>query len=110
MKALLCRDKEEEQRNPAKYRELTGTRLARSSYLGRDPFGDDPIPEQCTWEDEEGVIQYDKFGSLLANVQDACYRYARVHLRRIISEAIWTRIAKQEHLHKRDPCRFQFAS
>lgn len=103
MKALLCRDKAEELRDPAKYREVAGARLARSSYLGRDPFGDQPVPDECTYEDTEGEEQYDQYGSLLVSVQDACYRYARVHLRRIVSESIWTRIAKQEHYYKRNP-------
>ena len=46
MKALLCRGKEEELRDPAKYREVAGARIDRSSYLGRDPFGDQPVPDE----------------------------------------------------------------
>ena len=68
MKALLCRDKAEELRDPAKYREVAGARLARSSYLGRDPFGDQPVPDECTYEDTDGEEQYDQYGSLLVSV------------------------------------------
>ena len=61
------------------------------------------MPSELTWEDDLGNLQYDKYGDLLVNTQDTCYRYARVHLRRMVSDPIWTRIAKQEHHYRANP-------
>ena len=50
-------------------------RIAKSSYLGQDPFGDKPPDETLTAEQK----------ALLRTLQDRCYTYARVHITRILS-------------------------
>ena len=68
-------------------------RIARSSYLGRDRFGDKPgtgeglEPEQL---------------ALLRSLQDRCLTYARVHCTRILSKELRANIAEMEARHAKD--------
>ena len=62
MKALLKRDHEAELADPEAYKQEAGSRLARSSLLGRNPFGDfhpddDLVNEDGTLTDAVNVLK-----------------------------------------------------
>ena len=64
-------------------------RIARSSYLGKNPFGDKPLdkglkPEQA---------------ALLRSLQDRCHTYVRVHCTRILSKELHANVAEMEARH-----------
>ena len=42
-------------------------------------------------------------GELLSNMQDINHRYARVHLRRILSTRMWQRVVKREQHYVQNP-------
>ena len=46
LRKLLARDAAAERSDPEGFKAQAGTRLAKSSYLGKDPFGDKPLPEE----------------------------------------------------------------
>ena len=125
LRKLLARDAAVETGDPEKYRAQAGSRLAKSSYLGKDPFGDKPLPEElCQAGGEEGSSTEGSAsdgeagtkpaklltseGDLLKTIQDKAYRYARVHLRRIVDEEILTRVAAKEKEVSLYPERFTF--
>ena len=112
LRKLLARDAVAEKIDPAEFKAQIGAKLAKSSYLGKDPFGDKPLPEEL-YEDaedsssEEGTPSetegeeapaklLSSEGDLLRTIQDKAHRYARVHLRRIVGEEIWARVAAKE--------------
>ena len=112
LRKLLARDAVAEKIDPAEFKAQIGAKLAKSSYLGKDPFGDKPLPEEL-YEDaedsssEEGTPSetegeeapaklLSSEGDLLRTIQDKPHRYARVNLRRIVGEEIWARVAAKE--------------
>ena len=65
-------------------------RIAKSSYLGMDPFGDKGSKDPSLTKEQL---------SLLRSLQDRCHTYARVHCTRIISKEIKANIAEMEAKH-----------
>ena len=112
LRKLLARDAVTEKIDPAEFKAQIGAKLAKSSYLGKDLFGDKPLPEELyedaedsssgegTPSEAEGEEAPAKLlsseGDLLRTIQDKAHRYARVHLRRIVGEEIWARVAAKE--------------
>lgn len=87
---LLQRDPKVEAADPkAKGKRYGGGRLSKSSWVGRDPFGDrkPPAPASGTKERAQQL--------LLQDVQDACYQYARVHVHALLDPEISACV--QEH-------------
>ena len=73
---LLRRDPEVKVKDPAtKGKHYGSSRLAKSSWIWRDPFGESALqpPAESSKERAQQL--------LLQDVQDACYHYARVHAR-----------------------------
>ena len=64
--------------------------FAKSSFLGRDPFGDKEPPA--------GMSARHK--AVLKDVQDAIYTYARVHAKRVCSTEVWERVREVERAHE----------
>lgn len=58
------------------------SRIAKSSYLGKDPFGDKPLDDTLEAEQK----------ALLRTLQDRCYAYARVHITRILSTEMLAKV------------------
>ena len=79
-------------------RRVTINKLSKSSFLGRDPSGQRPIPDSL-WEGEE----LSERGTLLKDVQDTVYSYLRVHLPRILDRKILDRVQTHEETYKNDP-------
>ena len=67
--------------------------FAKSSFLGRDPFGDKEPPA--------GMNARHK--AVLKDVQDAIYTYARVHAKRVCSTEVWERVREVERAHEQCP-------
>ena len=70
---------------------MTATKLAKSSFLGRDPTGARPIPASL-WDGDE----LSERGTLLKDVQDMVWDYLRVHMPRILGPVVLTRVQGQE--------------
>ena len=68
--------------------------IAKSSLLGQDPWGDEPIDVES--EGEEESTTYTKAQALLKNIQDQNYGYLTTHLRRILHEDILINVRKEE--------------
>ena len=64
-------------------------RIARSSYLGKNPFGDKPMDKGLKAEQ----------AALLRSLQDRCHTYARVHCTRILSKELCANVAEMEARH-----------
>ena len=105
LKTLLVRNGDRETKDPAKYKQSVSARLARSSHLGNNPFGDEKLgdsmyeeiyAEDAGSEDEPDEVVLSDQGSLLKTIQDMCHRYARVHMSRILSEDIQERVKAME--------------
>jgi len=101
MKALLKRDHEAELADPEAYKQEAGSRLARSSLLGRNPFGDFHPDDDLV--NEDGTLT--DAGNVIKSVQDKAYHYARVHLKRVVSRSIWADVKAHEQVCKDDPRR-----
>ena len=69
--------------------------IVKSSLLGQDPWGDEPIPSEEDQDDEEAYA-YTKVQILLKNVQDQNYSYLVAHLERILHEDIYLDVRKKE--------------
>jgi len=67
------------------------SRISKSSYLGKDPFGDKPLDDTLEAEQK----------ALLRTLQDRCYAYARVHITRILSTEMLAKVHALEDLFKR---------
>ena len=64
--------------------------------------GDDAIlgnDDESDSDDEE----YTEEGNLLKTLQDRAHHYARVHLRRVVGDKIWSRVAEAEREAKANP-------
>ena len=73
-------------------------KLVKSSFLGRDPSGERPIPE-ILWDGEELTEK----GTLLKDVQDTVWDYLRVHLPRNLGQVVLDRVQQQEELYRGHP-------
>ena len=71
------------------------SRIARSSYLGKDPFGDDSNAKNVAGLKPEQL-------ALLRNLQDRCHTYARVHCMRILSKELKANVAEMEARHVKE--------
>ena len=72
--------------------------MSKSSFLGRDPTGQSPIPNNL-WEEGELTEK----GTLLRDVQDTVYLYLRVHLPHILDSVVLDRVQSQEEVYKTHP-------
>ena len=85
-------------------------KVAKSSFLGRDPWGDNALPEPAIAgieaNEEEGTeavpAKYSKEQLLLMDIQDRMYAYLTTHLWRILDESINVDIRAQEILYDND--------
>ena len=77
----------------------TANKLAKSSFLGRDPTGERPIPDSL-WETNDELSEQ---GSLLKDVQDTVWNYLRVHLPRILHKDVHARVQAQEDMYAAFP-------
>ena len=98
MTSLLRRQGTYKEGLSAREGRATATKLARSSFLGRDPTGAKPIPRSL-WEEDE----LSERGTLLKDVQDTVWDYLRVHLPRILGPVVLTRVQQQEWTYKKFP-------
>ena len=64
-------------------------RIARSSYLGKDPFGDVSDAGSVSALEPEQM-------ALLRNLQDRCHTCARVHCNRILNKEIKVNVVEME--------------
>ena len=71
------------------------SRIARSSYLGKDPFGDDGDGKNAAGLKPEQL-------ALLRSLQDRCHTYARVHCTRILSKELKANVAEMEARHVKE--------
>ena len=84
--------------------------MARSSFLGRDPWGDEELPEPAipgTEADEESGAEateakHSKEQLLLMDIQDRMYAYLTTHLWRILAESIHVDVRAREMLYDKD--------
>lgn len=67
-------------------------RIARSSYLGKDLFGDGAKTEEDAGLESEQL-------TLLRSLQDRCHTYARVHCTRILNKELRGNVAEMEARH-----------
>ena len=81
MSHILRRQSTYQEGNGRKSSTAIINKLANSSFLGRDPSGQRPLPAEM-WEDDELT----EHGALLKDVQDTVWHYLRVHLPRILSK------------------------
>ena len=88
-----------ERANPALQKPSKGS-IVKSSLLGQDPFGDEPIPLESDGEDEDAT--YSKVQALLKNIQDQNYGYLTAHLERILHENIMINVRNEEAKYKDD--------
>ena len=64
-------------------------RIARSSYLGKDPFGDVSDAGSVSALEPEQM-------ALLRNLQDRCHTCARVHCNRILNKELKVNVTEME--------------
>ena len=76
----------------------TAGKLAKASFLGRDPTGERPIPSSL-WENGELTEK----GTLMKDVQDTVWNYLRVHLTRILHRDVLARVQAQEDMYHNFP-------
>ena len=108
MRFLMLRDQHKEVSDPEKYAKKIGELVCSSSYLGTNPFGDKPMDPTLLVEDEgeeESPDELTAEGSLLKSIQDRCHRYARVHLPRILSSELESKLKEEEQEDRVDPHR-----
>ena len=73
----------------------TANKLAKSSFLGRDPSGERPtMITDSLWERHELSEQ----GALLKDVKETVWNYLRVHLTRILHKDVHARVQAQEDM------------
>ena len=73
-------------------------KLSKSSFLGQDPSGENPIPASL-WDNEE----LSEKGTLMKDVQDTVWNYLRVHLTRILHKSVLSRVQAQEDMYRNFP-------
>ena len=112
VRSLIMRDHEAEEKNPTLYAKDSASKLAKSSYVGLDPFGDKKIDETLFDEVYDDPVDTSKMrlelsakGNILKSIQDTCHRYARVHLKRILSKDIRARVENMEREDVKDATR-----
>ena len=85
--------------------EVLAGKIAKSSLLGQDPWGDKPlplapIPEEGASEDAQRI--YTEKQTLLKTVQDQTWLYLTTHLKRIVGPEILRHIINEELKYKHD--------
>ena len=112
VRALIMRDHQAEEKDPTLYAKDSASKLAKSSYVGLDPFGDKKIDGTLfdeIYDDPADAstmrLELSAKGSLLKSIQDTCHRYARVHLKRILSKDIRARVEDMEREDVKDTTR-----
>ena len=77
-----------------------GKRVARSSLLGQDPWGDKEVPDDPdAGEDDE---TYTRMQTLLKRIQDDNYMYLTTHFRRILHRDIYLNVKNEEVAYEAD--------
>ena len=98
---------ETESSDPPSAIRLTGV-VAKSSLLGRDPWGDKALPVKPAGEDEETAEGaetapvYTEIQALLKSVQDTTWHYLTTHVKRILQEEILMSVIDLEMEYKAD--------
>ncbi len=80
-------------------------KIAKSSLLGRDPWGDEEIPKRVVaaeGETEESVSTYTSEQVLLKAIQDNTWSYLTTHLRRILHDDILLHVVDEEMSYAAD--------
>ena len=86
---LLQRGEDDDASGPADM-----ARIARSSYLGKNPFGD-------AGDDGTEGLEPEQV-ALLKSLQDRCHTYARVHCERILNFELQANVAEMEARHEKE--------
>ena len=107
-------EKEDQSGSPSEI-DLIAGKVARSSLLGQDPWGDNELPATAASEAPEGEDADDAEGraekspstysaiqALLKSVQDNVWKYLTVHIRRIVSSEILIHITNVEMKYEED--------
>ena len=98
---------ETESSDPPSAIRLAGV-VAKSSLLGRDPWGDKALPVKPAGEDEETAEGaetapvYTEIQALLKSVQDTTWHYLTTHVKRILQEEILMSVIDLEMEYKAD--------
>ena len=71
-----------------------GKRIAKSSFLDQDPWGDEEIPEDPEADEEDGT--YTQLQMLLKRIQDDNYMYLTTHIRRILHKDVYLNVRNEE--------------
>ena len=71
-----------------------GKRIARSSLLGQDPWGDEKVPDDP--EQIAGVTTYTRMQTLLKRIQDDNYLYLTTHVKRLLHKDIYLNVKNEE--------------
>ena len=76
-----------------------GKRIAKSSLLGQDPWGDKEIPPADADSESSGET-YTQLQTLLKNIQDDNYVYLTTHIKRILHEDIYLDVRIEENKYE----------
>ena len=87
---LLQRGEDEDGGGPADM-----ARIAKSSYLGKNPFGDRQNVEHVEGLEPEQL-------ALLKSLQDRCHTYARVYCEKILNKELQANVAEMEARHAKE--------
>ena len=82
--------------------------VAKSSLLGKDPWGDEALPTKPSEEEDEETEKsrdapmYTEVQALLKSVQDTTWQYLTIHVKRILHEEILMSVIDREMAYKAD--------
>ena len=111
LRKILRRDPNLELKDPDNAKVLAPkSRIAKSSLLGQDPYGDKPLPhinageaktsdkeeDEDTGAGEDDSGKYSNAELLLVEIQDKNYAYLTTHLRRILAAPLYVRVKTEE--------------
>ena len=77
-----------------------GKRIARSSFLGQDPYGDEEVPDDPDADEDDET--YTRMQTLLKRIQDDNYLYLTTHFRRILHRDIFLNVKNEEAVYEAD--------
>ena len=87
---------------------LLAGKVARSSLLGQDPWGDKELPKAAEADEsessssEKAAKSYTEMQALLKSIQDNVWLYLTVHLQRILDQDILVRVIKLQLKYAKD--------
>ena len=122
LRRVLANNPVLEQQDPEAVGQLTAdSRIARSSYLGQDPYGDKPVkPEKLAGKatskgesddvgdsDDDGAESPERTLSeiqlLMIAIQNKNYNYLTAHLSKLLQPSILTRVWEREQYYRENP-------